>query len=58
MLCASRNDERACTLGVHKELFGQVLEVSVVVTATATDSTSVLYPVDVILSSPTHPKAA
>lgn len=28
MLCVSRNSERACTLGVHEELFGQVLKVS------------------------------
>ena len=28
MLYASRNHERACTLGVQEELFGQVFEVS------------------------------
>ncbi len=28
MLYASQNHERACTLGVHEELFGQVCEVS------------------------------
>ena len=29
MLYTSRNRKRACTLGVHEELFGQVSELSV-----------------------------